>query len=455
MIRGRLVRATLPLAMLLALSAMCMDSRSLSAVAGGLFLVCFLLHGGQIHGYARGLLALGFVVTVWLVAGGSMSGAQLEKGLADAGFYSAFLASLGMMQCLVRRFEVLRRIHDVLLGGPPIWLYPKYAAVSGAIASVLSFGMMNLLCGTLSDTLRERGITGSSRLRWLRSVLISALRGFALVPLVAPTSVAVAILTRELPQLSWSMLLPFGAAAAVVLIGVGWALEQRRFREISSERVALAQWPAGTLGLVVLVLAVFTVMFALVTLTGLKVSAAAMLAVPGITFVYMLWRERSLVNVAKEGADQIAGMTNEMSIFAASALLGVSLSTVIPDTVLIGLISSSSGTWLLAAAGLLIMPLLSAIGIIPITVLSIQAGMLPPLVAEGMDPLPVSVALVTGFSLAMMLSPFGPSVMLLSRFGQVSRWVVAFRWNGVFVVIAVPLLLALLAFEALMLPVPG
>jgi len=39
-----------------------------------------------------------------------------------------------------------------------------------------------------------------------------------------------------------------------------------------------------------------------------------------------------------------------------------------------------------------------------------------------------------------MLSPFGPSVMLLSRFGQVSRWIVAFRWNGVFVLIALPAL---------------
>jgi len=65
-----------------------------------------------------------------------------------------------------------------------------------------------------------------------------------------------------------------------------------------------------------------------------------------------------------------------------------------------------------------------------------------------MDPVPVSVALVIGFSLAMMLSPFGPAVMLLSRFGQVSRWKVAFRWNGLFVVIAIPLLLVFLALIA-------
>eukprot|EP00003_Mantamonas_plastica_P015073 TRINITY_DN25775_c0_g1_i1.p1 TRINITY_DN25775_c0_g1~~TRINITY_DN25775_c0_g1_i1.p1 ORF type:complete len:458 (+),score=41.67 TRINITY_DN25775_c0_g1_i1:79-1452(+) len=450
--RMHLVRGILSAATLLALTAMCIDSQSTSATAGALFLLGFLLDGKRIHGYARGLLGIALVVTVGLVLQGRMSPGLLEKGLADAGFYAAFLASLGMMQCLVRRFEVLRRIHDVLLGGNPVWLYPKYAVVSGAVASVLSFGMMSLLCGSLSDTLKDRGITGDSRLRWVRSVLISALRGFALVPLVAPTSVAVAILTRELPQLSWSMLVPYGVAAALVLIGVGWALEQRRFRAVSSERVALTRWPAGSFSLVVLVLVVFAVMGLLVLFTGLRVSAAAMLAVPGITLLYMLWQERSPGTMVSEAADQIAGMTNEMSIFAASALLGVSLSSVIPDTALSGLAGSTAGTWLIAAAGLLIMPLLSAIGIIPITVLSIQAGLLPPLVAEGMDPLPVAIALVTGFSLAMMLSPFGPSVMLLSRFGQVSRWVVAFRWNGVFVVIVVPLLLLLLFLEAMVLP---
>ncbi|MCM0614092.1 hypothetical protein KFJ24_16510 [Marinobacter sediminum] len=446
------VRWLLPVAVLLELVAMCASNKPLSAVAGVLFLGCFLLAGRRLQGYSRALLLASLVVTAWLAVGDQLSMAQLVKASGDAAFYAAFLGSLGMMQCLVRRFEVLRRIHDVLLGGRAVWLYPKYALVSCGIASVLSFGMMNLLCGSLSETLRARGVTGSSRLQWLRCVLISALRGFALVPLVAPTSVAVAILTRELPELSWSMLLPFGVVAAVLLIGVGWLLEHRRFRQVSSERLVLEHWPAGTLKLVLLVLLVFAVMAGLVALTSLKVSAAAMLAVPAVTLLYISWEDRSPGTVLEETASQVSGMINEMAIFAASAILGVALSSIIPRDVLSGLVSSTGGVLMLATTGMLMLPLLSAIGIIPITVLSIQAGLLPGLVAEGMDPLLISVALVIGFSLAMMLSPFGPSVMLLSRFGQVSRWVVAFRWNGVFVLIAVPLLLALLVFEAVLLP---
>ncbi|RBW51823.1 hypothetical protein [Marinobacter sp. F3R11] len=445
-------RWLLPFAVLMELIAIGFSSTQLGAIAGVLFVFCFLWAGARLQVYSRILLLASLAVTAWFSVDGQLGLDRLVKASADAAFYAAFLGSLGMMQCLVRRFEVLSRIHDVLLGGRALWLYPKYAVVSCGIASVLSFGMMNLLCGSLSDTLRERGITGESRLQWLRSVLISALRGFALVPLVAPTSVAVAILARELPQISWYLLLPYGLAASGVLVGVGWLLEQRRFRRVSSERVAMERWPPGTPLLLGLILALFIVMVAIVALTDFKVSVAAMMAVPFITLLYMVWQEKSPKAVLSESVTQISAMNNEMAIFAASAILGVSISSVIPEDSLSGLAASAGGMWVLAVAGMLILPLLSMIGIIPITVLSIQAGLLPQLVAEGMDPVLMAVALVIGFSLAMMLSPFGPSAMLLSRFGQVPRRVVAFRWNGMFVLIAVPLLLALLALEIFVLP---
>lgn len=264
------------------------------------------------------------------------------------------------------------------------------------------------------------------------------------MPLVAPTSVAVAIITREVPTLSWSGLLPYGIGSAVLLILVGWFLEHKRFRLVSSEREALEHWPAGSGQLAMLVTVIFVAMALLVQVSGLKVSVAAMLTVPVVTFLYMLWRDRSIPNVAREAVDNMLGMSNEMSIFAASAGLGVALVAIIPANALAGLATGELGVFLLAASGLLMMPMLSAIGIIPITVLSVQAGLMPQLVAEGVDPLPIAVALVIGFSLAMMLSPFGPAVMLLSRFGQVSRWVVAFGWNGLFVLLSLPLLLLML-----------
>lgn len=437
-------RFLVPVAVLMELVALCIDSPGLSAASGVLFLLYFLAILGRLQAYARYLFLVSVLLVGYLALAGELAMDGLERAASNAAFYASFLGSLGMMQCLVRRLEVLQRIHDVLLGGRPALLYPKYAVVSCGIASVLSFGVMNLLCGTLADTLRERGITGESRLRWLRSVLISTLRGFALVPLVAPTSVAVAIITREVPALSWSGLLPYGIASAVVLVLVGWFLEHKRFRLVSTERQLLEHWPAGSGRLALLVGVIFMAMGLLVQFTDLRVSVAAMLTVPVVTFLYMGWHDRSVSGAAGEAVDNLLGMRNEMSIFAGSAALGVALVAVIPADALAGLASGELGVFLLAACGLLMMPMLSAVGIIPITVLSVQAGLMPQLVAEGVNPLPIAVALVIGFSLAMMLSPFGPAVMLLSRFGKVSRWVVAFGWNGLFVLLSVPLLLLLL-----------
>lgn len=437
-------RFLVPVAVLLELVSLCVAAPWLSALSGVLFLFYFLAALGSLQLYSRCLLLICMAVVAGLALGGELDTDELMRAASNAAFYATFLGSLGMMQCLVRRLEVLQRIHDVLLGGRPVLLYPKYAVVSCGIASVLSFGVMNLLCGTLADTLRDRGITGASRLRWLRSVLISTLRGFALVPLVAPTSVAVAIITREVPSLSWSELLPYGIGSALILVLVGWFLEHKRFRLVSSERQPLDQWPAGSGRLALLVTVIFMAMALLVQLFDLKVSVAAMLTVPVVTFLYMLLHDRSLPAAARESVNNMLGMSNEMAIFAGSAGLGVALVAVIPADALAGLASGEPGVFLLAACGLLMMPMLSAIGIIPITVLSVQAGLMPQLIAEGVDPLPIAVALVIGFSLAMMLSPFGPAVMLLSRFGQVSRWMVAFGWNGLFVLLSLPLLLVML-----------
>lgn len=434
----------LPLAVLAELAALLTGVDLLSTLSGTMMLTFFLLHVGRLEGYARYLFLVTVTVVGGLGAAGQLTAITLHDAVTAAAFYAAFLGSLGMMQCLVRRFEVLRRIHDVLLGGPSVWLYPKYALTSCLIASVLNFGVMNLLCGALTETLDDRRVTGQSRLRWLRSVLSSTLRGFALVPLIAPTSVAVAIITREVPSLTWGQILPFSLMAAAALIAIGWGLEYRRFHLVSQERQELDGWPPGSGRLVLVVLAVFAVMGALVALTDLNVSRAAMLTVPTVTFIYMVWEGGRVAGVIREMAGNVSSLTNEMCIFASSAALGVTLAAQVPPSAITGLLEHYSGIYLLAVAAMLILPLGAAFGIAPITVLSFIAGLLGPVAAQGYEPLLIAVALVIGFSMAMILSPFGPSVMLLSRFGRLSRWVVAFGWNGTFALLALPVMLLLL-----------
>jgi len=169
-----------------------------------------------------------------------------------------------------------------------------------------------------------------------------------------------------------------------------------------------------------------------------------MLCVPGITFLYMSLQDGSLAGASTQMINSVTGLSNEICIFAASAALGVTLSAQVPPELLSQLLEGQASLLMLMAGGLLILPLFACAGIAPITVLSFLAGVLGELAVSGADPLLLAVALAIGFSLAMMLSPFGPSVMLLSRFAGMSRWVVAFGWNGRFALVSIPLMLVLM-----------
>lgn len=416
----------------------------LSYLACAGFLIYFAATYSQLNRYVQ---ILGSITALMLLVAallGNLSLGRLAQVAESAAFYAAFLGSLGLMQSLVRRIELLRRIHDILLGGQAFWLYPKYALTSLGIASVLSFGALNMLCGGLSELLDQRGIRGKERRRWMRCLLGVTLRGFTLVPLVAPTSVAVAIITREVPSLAWSQLLPYTVLAAAIFIVVGWIQGQRSFRVISQQRITFDGVPAGAMTLGMLAATLLISMALIVGLTELNVSRAAMLMVPLITVTFLLARERRPRATMKEVTGSLVTLRNEMCIFASSAALGGTLAQVVltewldPDAL------SSQHEFMLAVAGMLMLPVAAAIGISPIVVLSFLAGLLAQVHAAGMPTTAIAVGFVIGFSLAMMLSPFGPAVMTLSRFGGTPRATVAFGWNGRFILACLPLLLILL-----------
>lgn len=433
------------LAVVLELAAVAGGGAGLSYASCVVFFSFFVVRPGALEGYARLLGLVTAVVMIGLWLQGVLDVQRLENAAQTAAYYASFLGSLGLMQSLVRRFELLRRVHDVLLGGRPLFIYPKYALTSFGVASVLNFSVISVLCGSLTQTLDQRGIAGKERENWLRSILIVTLRGFALVPLVAPTSVAIAIITREAPALSWGMLVPYTALAAVIFVLVGWHIEARRFTEVSQQRHQLQHLPEGTGVLIGCVLTLLAGMTGLVMLGGFRVSQAAMLFVPVLTIGYLLLRERKPGRLVTELQANLYGLRNEMFIFACSAALGSTLATLVPEAVVAALAASGAGQLGFAVAGMLLIMTGAALGIAPLVVLTFLAGVLGQLHASGASPLVGGVALAVGFSMAMILSPFGPSVMVLARFGRLSRFTVAFGWNLRYTAIALPIMVLLLA----------
>ncbi|MEO4046920.1 hypothetical protein AAFN46_07485 [Pseudomonas sp. CAU 1711] len=411
-----------------------------SMLSAGLYGAFFLAHWRSLLPYPRrlGLITLA-VAGLWGLHQPSLAA---TRGLAATfAYYASFVAALGLIQCLIARLPQLGELHRALLNGPRALLYPRYLGGALALGALLSFGMLNLLYATLRPQLDAPGVGAETRRNAQRGVISCALRGFALVPLLAPTSVTMAIIGREIPHLGWIDLLPFGAITALLLLLLSWRGEHRNLRALPelpwpAARVAWGKPLAGALlGCTAIVL--------LALYTPLNPSQAAMLTIPiGVLGCLLHWT--SVAKAQAELTRTLDGQRNEVFIFGCSALLGGLVAQLVP---LQGLAAPLlKAPWLLHALeiGLLLgIPALALFGIAPIVSLNLLAALLAQLAHLGIAPLGPAIALVSGFALAMLLSPFGPSALLLERLSGISARELSLGWNGRLALMALPFLLLL------------
>ncbi|WP_341708124.1 hypothetical protein [Halopseudomonas sp.] len=434
----------LPLGVAFELAGLLSHQHWLSWLAAAAFAGYFLRFFSRLNPYPRwlGICTLGVLVAAIVLA---RPGVELWPKLASSvAYYTCFLGALGLMQLLAQRLPQLRELHKALLSGSKVVLYPRYVLAAGSIGSILNFGMMNLLCGTLSEHLKRYPLTDEQRREGLRSVMVTTLRGFALVPLLAPTSVTIAIISREMPEQSWSTMVPYGAVAALMMIVVGWRRETRGLLALrdnigdSSKADGMPQLLIGSLlGLGAIGL--------LASFTDLSASQAAMVLVPAGVISYLLWRERKPRQVLQEVTANMVSMHNEMFIFGCAALLGGVLGAVAPLEQIAAWLAQEPKYNVLLAIGTLFSTItLAVLGLAPIVSLSLTAGLLAQLSLLGVPIMTPAVGLMCGFSLAMIFSPFGPSTLILSRYSGESPYRVAFGWNGRFVASVMPLLLLLI-----------
>jgi hypothetical protein len=439
--------ALLPLALFIELLALITRIQPMIVISGALLSLFFIWHWRSLMPYPRRLgIVTAALLGYWLLSG-EATWQQGARMLSSAAYYAAFIGALGLMHCLVKRLQQLSELHRLLLAGPRTWLYPGYLLSTFAISSVLSFGMLNLICGSLENHLARRPYSDHQRREGRRGVMVTALRGFALVPLLAPTSVAVAILTREL-GISWSTLLPFGLLGGLILLLFGWPVENRRLQQLADYPVVDAgldtQQAGGRLnGLLLGSLIGIALIALLAAFTWLSATQAAMLTVPTAVIAVLLWQRTAPRQVLSEVSETLIGMRNETFIFASSALLAGLVAAVLPVHHLADQLGSTPmALFGLGAVGALAVMALALLGVAPLISLNLCAALLAQLASQGLTVTQPAVALLFGFSLAMLLSPYGPSAVLLARHAQLSPWRIAVGWNGRFVLsVLIPLLL--------------
>ncbi|MDY7117700.1 hypothetical protein RAN53_15230 [Halomonas sp. SSL-5] len=419
----------------------------LAANLAQLLLVVFLLLGWPRFSSMARLLALACIaVSLFALWRLPSPWVVLHEAAGGFVFLAAFMTALSLLRLPAYRSRLIRRCGQSLLMQPPTWRYPMLSLGSTLFGIVLNFGVLNLFMSMID----KANTLGSAQGRvWLQEVrrrrmLVATLRGFTLAPLVSPLGIGVAVVLGNLEPLTWIELFPYVLMSAIVLFLLGWACDQGagprpRAGAIVSERPSLMPLAAFS----VLLLALVTLVFALSSWLSLRLPQAVLIGVPLGAWVWLAWQCRRVgpagvgpatTLLVRRLPDVLGGIGNEVVALGSGAYLGY-LSVALLDPAQLEGVSTllvALGSWLPVLA-LLMVVVLAQVGINPIISVTFLTSMVAQVGLEGVSLPLLGAALLAGWSLTMVSSPFTAAMMIMSRFTGMTAGQIGLRWNGAFV----------------------
>ena len=199
-----------------------------------------------------------------------------------------------------------------------------------------------------------------------------------------------------------------------------------------------------------MVLGIVALVFSIAWLLDLRLPIAALLGAPTGALLWLAWQRRRLgysglpaaiTAVHRQLPWLLSPSANEIVVLGAAGYLGHVCVGLVDTQQLAPLLAvlDPLGT-LNAVLAMLMVVGLAQIGVNPIVTVTLLVGLLPTMGIEGLTPELIGASLMVGWALALMSSPMTASMLILSRFTGVPATRIGYRWNGRFLVAAIPLL---------------
>lgn len=401
---------------------------------------------------ARIMLALGAAVAAY-VALTRPDAPTLIRSAADRfAFYGTFIACLGMLRVAAQDSMLVRRCGAYLIQQSPRWRYATLALGSAMFGLVLNLGVVDLL-GVMSlkgNTLSAAGGHEIIREVRRRRMLVAILRGFALIPLVSPLGIALAVILSSFPHLRWITLFPYALGTALLLFGIGWIHDRvtapGHLADLVPPRTDRPDpLPLIRFGLLLAGVILFTVAASLTT--GARMPVAVLFTVPLSAFIWFAIQRRRLDGGLglRRGAEAVRRrahlifpqLRGQVAILGSAGFTGALLSDVAPRAAVAhALAVSGLHGPLLAAAATMLVVAGAQLGLNPIVGVTLLASVLPDAGTVGLTPELMAASLMAGWSLAMVSSPVTALMLILARLAGRSPYAVGWRWNGAFIAAA-------------------
>ena len=335
---------------------------------------------------------------------------------------------------------------------PPSRRYPILSLGSALFGIILNIGVLNLFAAMIE---KSNTLSAAQGRAWVqqarqRRMMLALLRGFSLAPLISPMGIGVAVVLSSLPQVTWPQLAPYILGAAGLIFMAGWAVDYvtgphppANKTYVTPSLRPLAQFSVLLIGIVALV-------FSIAWLLELRLPIAALLGAPTGALLWLAWQRRRLgygglpaaiTAVHRQLPWLLSPSANEIVVLGAAGYLGHVCVGLVDTQQLAPLLAvlDPLGT-LNAVLAMLMVVGLAQIGVNPIVTVTLLVGLLPTMGIEGLTPELIGASLMVGWALALMSSPMTASMLILSRFTGVPATRIGYRWNGRFLVAAIPLL---------------
>lgn len=370
-------------------------------------------------------------------------------------FFATFVSALGLLRVSAMRSRLIRDAGQVLIRQRPTWRYPTLSLGSALFGMIVNIGVLNLFGAMIqrSNSLKAAGGDRAIQAVRERRMIMAMLRGFSLAPLVSPLGVTLAVILSSMPQLSWSRLAPVAFPTAAIVFALGWALDWwLRPRHLTAPVVTRPS-PEPLFRFIALALGITVLVFVVSVGLDVRLPVAVLIACPLSAVGWMAVQRRRLgggtgvvraVTLLGRHSRLIFGASrNEIAVLGGSAFLGGLLIPLV-DQAWLGdlLIATGLHGAPAAVAAMLVVLLLAQVGLNPIVSVTLIAGLFADTHVIGLEPQVLAVALMSAWSLAMISSPFTAAMMVLAQLTGRSPYTLAWRWDGLFFLLLLPLISA-------------
>lgn len=351
-------------------------------------------------------------------------------------FLFTFLIVSGSLRVAAANEQAIVQLGERLARIPPNRQFVLVSLSTALFALVLLNGALNFVSGIFASKVTA---PLGERLRLMRTFI----SGFALNPILSPMAIPFVVISSMLPMISWFAMLPYLAICAFLV----WASGRiQNIFVVDSDPKDAAQEPVETGGAMewngrtflvafALILTPIVTTFALVILAGLKPSHAALTSV----FISSLVWPGLRLKKPRLIRDAYTVSINEATIIGGSLLLGTLLIAYFPSEweQVLGRVLLDTGPFAPAIV-ILFFSLGSLVGLQPsICFLLAYAAIFPYANTVGDGATPVYVAIIVGWALNSLVSPFGLPVMVVSRSFNISSAEFALKHGLKFLLVSV------------------